>query len=67
MEYNFTYHKRDKDFRYGNGTMESYEHTLALSYKIDDRFTPYIDVSQLDKASYGDDENRVRIGLYYHF
>lgn len=67
MEYNFTYHKRDKDFRYGNGTTESYEHTLALSYKIDDRFTPYIDVSQLDKASNGDDENRVRIGLYYHF
>lgn len=67
MEYNFTYHKRDSDFRYGNGTTENYEHTVALSYKVDDHFTPYIDVSQLDKASNGDDENRVRIGLYYHF
>ncbi|WP_336284720.1 oligogalacturonate-specific porin KdgM family protein [Citrobacter arsenatis] len=67
MEYNFTYHKRDSNFRYGNGTTENYEHTIALSYKVDDHFTPYIDVSQLDKASNGDDENRVRIGLYYHF
>ncbi|EMG9278919.1 TPA: oligogalacturonate-specific porin KdgM family protein [Enterobacter cloacae] len=67
MEYNFTYHKRDDNFRYGNGSTENYEHTLSVSYKIDDHFTPYIDLSQLDKASENRDENRIRLGLYYHF
>lgn len=66
-EYNFTYHKRIGEFRYGNGSTENLEHTVAVSYKIDDQFTPYIDASWLDKAGNGDNEGRIRVGLFYHF
>lgn len=65
--YNFTYHKRSADFRYGNGTTENYEHSLAVSYNVDKNFTPYTDVTWLDKAGNGNNETRFRVGLFYHF
>lgn len=66
-EYDFTYHKRIGDFRYGNGSTENYEHTIALAYKVDNHLTPYIDCSWLDKATNGNKEGRVRVGVFYHF
>lgn len=65
LNYNPVFLQKQNDFRFGNGKKTMWQHTVYANYKYDDRWTPYIDLSDLGRAGNGDKEYRVRIGVKY--
>lgn len=65
-EYNFTW--MDSDQIKFNNTKTNYEHNVALLWKLNKSFTPYVEVGNVAVNKISDDrQTRYRIGLQYHF
>ena len=65
FNYNPVLLQKQNDFRFGNGKKTTWQHTVYFNYKYDERWTPYIDLSDLGSAGNGDKEYRVRVGIKY--
>lgn len=66
MEYNYTQMYSDA-LKYDN-KKTNYEHNVAFSYRINEMFTPYIEVGNVAVNKNSDArQTRYRVGLQYHF
>ncbi|EDV0071423.1 hypothetical protein XZ90_001448 [Salmonella enterica subsp. enterica] len=66
LEYDFTWMDSDK-IKYDN-KKTNYEHNVALSWKLNKSFTPYVEVGNVAVKTNSDErQTRYRVGLQYNF
>lgn len=66
LEYNFTWMDSDQ-IKFDN-KKTNYEHNVALAWKLNKSFTPYLEVGNISVRTNSDErQTRYRIGLQYNF
>lgn len=66
LEYNFTWMDSDQ-IKFDN-KKTNYEHNVALAWKLNKSFTPYVEVGNVAVRNNTDErQTRYRVGLQYHF
>lgn len=66
MEYDFTWMDSNQ-IKFDN-KKTNYEHNIALSWKLNQSFTPYVEIGNVAVKSYSDErQTRYRVGLQYNF